>query len=79
MTHFNTTRSRELTTNNPPKTAVTVKISLSTPLKDLYMEKELLSPDESPVLFDWIRTKNTSDTDKKSCIILLIANKFIVL
>jgi hypothetical protein len=48
---------RELSTKSTPNTTVTPKIIFSTPLKDLYMLKEPLSPEDNPAVLDWIRTR----------------------
>ncbi|MFZ2664237.1 MAG: hypothetical protein WAX66_02655 [Patescibacteria group bacterium] len=43
---------RELITKSTPKTTVTVKITFSTPLKDLYMLKEPLRLEDKPAVLD---------------------------
>ena len=50
----------ELSTKNTPKIIVSTKTPFSTPLKDLYILKDPLSPEVKPALFDCINTRTTS-------------------
>jgi len=52
----------ELSTNNTANTIVNIKTNFSTPLKDLYILKELFTPAASPVPLDWISISKINKT-----------------
>jgi len=68
---------RELTTRSTPNATVTPNIIFSTPLKDLYMLKEPLRPDDKPAVLDWISTKTIIKEHIIIWAILLIRSMFI--
>jgi hypothetical protein len=67
----------ELSTKSTAKIIVNIKTNFSTPLSDLYMLKELLTPDASPDPLDWIRISKVKKTAITIWLILLIINRFI--
>jgi hypothetical protein len=52
----------ELNTKSRAKTIVNTKTNFSTPLSDLYMLKELFTPDANPEPFDWINIRKVKNT-----------------